>query len=36
MNKQYKYSPEKTKNIVQSLYEKKILSYPRTDCNYNE
>ncbi|MCD0525291.1 type IA DNA topoisomerase, partial [Staphylococcus aureus] len=34
INKQYKYSPEKTKNIVQSLYEKKILSYPRTDCNY--
>lgn len=25
INKQYKYSPEKTKNIVQSLYEKKYF-----------
>lgn len=33
INKQYKYSPEKTKNIVQALYEKKIVSYPRTDSN---
>ncbi|MGZ9850269.1 DNA topoisomerase [Macrococcus psychrotolerans] len=33
INKTYKYSPEKTKKIVQQLYEKKILSYPRTDSN---
>lgn len=33
INKRYKFSPEKTKGIVQSLYEKKILSYPRTDSN---
>ncbi|HEG7171109.1 TPA: DNA topoisomerase III [Staphylococcus aureus] len=33
INKQYKYSPEKTKDIVQTLYEKKIVSYPRTDSN---
>lgn len=33
INRQYKYSPEKTKNIVQGLYEKKIVSYPRTDSN---
>lgn len=33
INKNYKYSPEKTKDIVQSLYEKKIVSYPRTDSN---
>lgn len=33
INKYYKFSPEKTKNIVQSLYEKKIVSYPRTDSN---
>lgn len=33
INKKYKYSPEKTKKIVQVLYERKILSYPRTDSN---
>lgn len=33
INKRYRFSPEKTKGIVQSLYEKKILSYPRTDSN---
>ncbi|HEC2174145.1 TPA: DNA topoisomerase III [Staphylococcus delphini] len=33
INKQYKYSTEKTKKIVQKLYESKILSYPRTDSN---
>lgn len=33
INKSYKFSPEKTKNLVQSLYEKKIVSYPRTDSN---
>ncbi|MEB7040102.1 type IA DNA topoisomerase [Staphylococcus gallinarum] len=33
INKQYKYGTEKTKKIVQKLYESKILSYPRTDSN---
>ena len=33
-NKQFGYSAEKTLEIVQSLYEKKILSYPRCDCRY--
>ena len=34
MDKLYKYSPEKTKKIAQELYEKQLLSYPRTDSNY--
>lgn len=33
-NKNWKYSPSKVLEIMQSLYEKKIVSYPRTDCNY--
>lgn len=33
INKKYKYGAEKTKQIVQKLYEQKILSYPRTDSN---
>ena len=33
-NKSWKYSPAKVLEVVQSLYEKKILTYPRTDCNY--
>lgn len=33
-NKQWKYSPAKVLEVVQSLYEKKIVSYPRTDCNF--
>lgn len=33
-NKKWKYSPSDTLKIVQDLYEKKLLSYPRTDCNY--
>ncbi|MGV2419316.1 MAG UNVERIFIED_CONTAM: DNA topoisomerase, partial [Staphylococcus saprophyticus] len=33
INKKYKYGTEKTKKIVQTLYERKILSYPRTDSN---
>lgn len=33
-NKQWKYNPSKVLKIVQSLYEKKIVSYPRTDCNH--
>lgn len=30
----YGFSSDKTLAIVQSLYEKKIMSYPRTDCEY--
>lgn len=33
-NKRYKYSAAQTLSIAQSLYEKKVLSYPRTDTNY--
>lgn len=33
-SKLHGYNAEQTKSIVQSLYEKKILSYPRTDCPY--
>lgn len=28
------YSAEETLEICQSLYEKKLTTYPRTDCNY--
>ncbi|WP_175423024.1 MULTISPECIES: DNA topoisomerase [Lysinibacillus] len=28
--KKYKYSPDKTIKIAQDLYEKRVLSYPRT------
>lgn len=33
-NKAWKYSPKKVLDIVQGLYDKKLLSYPRTDSNY--
>ena len=33
-NRLYSISPDKTLEIAQSLYEKHILSYPRTDCPY--
>lgn len=33
-NKSWKYSPAKVLEVMQSLYEKKIVSYPRTDCNF--
>ena len=33
-NKLYKVSPATTLKIVQTLYEKKLVSYPRTDCHY--
>lgn len=33
-NKRWKYSPAKVLEVMQSLYEKKIVSYPRTDCNH--
>lgn len=34
MNKKYNYGASETLKIMQSLYEKKIVSYPRTDSNY--
>lgn len=33
-NKRFKYSADKTLSIAQKLYEKKVLSYPRSDTNY--
>lgn len=33
-NKIWKYSPAKVLEIVQSLYEKKLVSYPRSDCQF--
>ncbi|MFJ7954293.1 DNA topoisomerase [Lysinibacillus sp. NPDC096418] len=32
--KKFKYSPDKTKKIAQSLYEKRVLSYPRSDSRH--
>lgn len=33
-NKKFGYGASETLKIVQGLYEKKLVSYPRTDCNY--
>ena len=33
-NRQYGYSADKTLQLAQDLYEKKMLSYPRTDAEY--
>ncbi|MFE1244218.1 DNA topoisomerase 3 [Fictibacillus sp. NPDC058756] len=33
-NKRWKYSPKKVLDTVQKLYDKKILSYPRTDTQH--
>lgn len=33
-NKTYKFSPKKTLDIVQGLYQKGIVSYPRSDSMY--
>lgn len=33
-NKLWKYSPAKVLELVQGLYEKKLLTYPRTDTPY--
>jgi len=33
-NKNYDFDATKTLDIAQSLYEKKFISYPRTDSNY--
>lgn len=34
MNKKFGYSASETLEIMQGLYEKKIVSYPRTDSNF--
>lgn len=34
MNEKYKWSSEHTLNITQSLYEKKYVTYPRTNSQY--
>lgn len=34
MGSKFEFTPDKTLDICQSLYEKKILSYPRTDSQY--
>jgi len=34
MNKKHGYGASETLKIMQGLYEKKIVSYPRTDTNY--
>lgn len=34
IGKKYKFPPERTLQIAQSLYEKKLISYPRTDACY--
>ncbi len=33
-NKKYKYSPAGVLKGIQELYEAKLVTYPRTDCNY--
>ncbi|WP_408869165.1 DNA topoisomerase III [Brochothrix campestris] len=33
-NRLYKISPASTLKIVQTLYERKLVSYPRTDCHF--
>ncbi|MCL6587423.1 MAG: DNA topoisomerase III [Anoxybacillus sp.] len=33
-NKLYQFSPQKTLDILQKLYQKGIVSYPRSDSNY--
>src|SRR5699024_7526955 len=33
-NKRFNYGASETLKIVQGLYEKKLVSYPRTDTNY--
>lgn len=33
-NKKYKLSPKEVLDTVQTLYEGKLVSYPRSDCNY--
>ncbi|WP_072033442.1 DNA topoisomerase [Anaerovibrio lipolyticus] len=32
--RKFKYTPQKVLDVMQSLYEKKYTSYPRSDCDY--
>ena len=34
MNRKYGFSAEKSLNLIQSLYEKKVTTYPRVDTQY--
>jgi DNA topoisomerase III len=34
VNKMYKFSPKKTLDVLQKLYQKGIVSYPRSDSQY--
>ncbi|TFD98157.1 type IA DNA topoisomerase [Jeotgalibacillus sp. R-1-5s-1] len=34
LNRRFKYSPSNVLKTVQDLYEKKLVSYPRTDCPF--
>ncbi|MFD1021081.1 type IA DNA topoisomerase [Thalassobacillus hwangdonensis] len=33
-NRRWKYSPSHVLKTMQKLYEKRLVSYPRTDCNF--
>lgn len=33
-NKKWKYSPKTVLDTMQSLYEARLVTYPRTDCNF--
>ncbi|WP_028784638.1 type IA DNA topoisomerase [Thalassobacillus devorans] len=33
-NRRWKYSPSQVLKTMQKLYEKRLVSYPRTDCNF--
>ncbi|WP_082235437.1 type IA DNA topoisomerase [Halobacillus massiliensis] len=33
-NRRWKYTPSQVLKIMQKLYEKRLVSYPRTDCNF--
>lgn len=33
-SKKFGFSPQQTADILQTLYEKKVTSYPRSDCKY--
>ncbi|MBH0231502.1 type IA DNA topoisomerase [Halobacillus yeomjeoni] len=33
-NRRWKYNPSQVLKTVQKLYEKRLVTYPRTDCNY--
>ncbi|CDQ20701.1 type IA DNA topoisomerase [Halobacillus karajensis] len=33
-NRRWKYTPSQVLKTMQKLYEKRLVSYPRTDCNY--